>query len=59
MKLFVMELVSDFVDKALFRGSSSKNMAGGDWQSDGGSGEQAASAGRLVFGQYADTDGCC
>lgn len=49
MKLFVMELVSDFVDKALFRGSYSKNMARGDLQSDGGSGEQAASAGRLVF----------
>lgn len=27
----------------------SKNMARGDWQSDGGSGEQAASAGWLVF----------
>lgn len=49
MKWFVMELVSDCVDKALFRGSYSKNMARGDWQTDGGSGEQAASAGRLVF----------
>lgn len=59
MKLFVMKLVSDFVDKALFGGSYSKNMARGDWQSDGGSGEEAASAGWLVFEQDADTDGCC
>ena len=49
MKLFFMELVSAFVDKALLRGSHSKNMARGDWQSNCGTREQAAAAEELVL----------